>query len=129
MTLYQFPIVGARFHPPANVILASVGIGVELSLQPEPGNYYDPNAIKVNIHAKDIPPTNWPDINSLGKSIGWNETRIKSEGLIHLGYLPKEIAASLRALWPNQSPQYNRTEIKGTLCFGANGGPKVRFEL
>jgi len=67
MPFHQTYIAGVKFRPGADEVLSKLDPGAELSLQPEPTNPYDPNAVKV------------------------------MSGTRHIGYVPKDLSADVAA--------------------------------
>jgi hypothetical protein len=111
------PIVGSHYRPPAKAILSILPLGQELLLIPEPENEHDPNAIAVWIEGQKI--TTNMDMDEV--EIIFSRHGLSIEEIIsrswHLGYIPREIAKDLALSGPTS----------GTLCFGANGGPRIEF--
>lgn len=87
------PIVGDFYRPPAKAILAHLGARTPLILRPEPENPYDPNAIAVFIEGANIPEDYDLDVALGGYGTNIAETRARPE--IHLGYIPRGLAATL----------------------------------
>jgi hypothetical protein len=123
-TIYQYPIVGTRFHPPANAILAACSADIPLQLCLEPSNPHDENAIMVWLDASNIPLECYGELDNLSRGYSnWSMDRILSTGMLHLGYIPRTVAARLKE--DHSLPE----KWSGTLVFGSDGGGKVRFEL
>lgn len=83
-------IVGARFHPPAQLLLEILPQGTPLILEPEPDNPYDSSAIKVSILPKDLAPHLKDLTTEMLINFGYTVERL--QGIcepLHLGYLPK----------------------------------------
>ena len=118
-----FPIVGARHRPPAQVLINSLAIGVLLTVIAEPENQYDPNAIAVWLYTKDLPEASQEALKETGPTAGWALDRILSEEVFHLGYIPKEMAAELKASGAirDNEPQ------AATFAVSAQGQARVRF--
>jgi hypothetical protein len=92
-----FPIVGMKFRPPAQVLINALAVGTPLTAIAEPENAYDPNAIAIWLYTKDIPEASQEALKETALSAGWTHTRIMAEEVFHLGYIPKEMAAELKA--------------------------------
>ena len=118
-----FPIVGMKFRPPAQVLINSLAIGVPLTVIAEPENAYDPNAIAVWLYTKDLPEASQEALKETGPTAGWTLDRILSEEVFHLGYIPKEMAAELKASGAirDNEPQ------AGVFAVSAQGQARVRF--
>jgi hypothetical protein len=80
-------IVGAYHRPPALLILQNLPTGQLLSLEPEPDNPYDANAIKVILASSDLPQDT--DFSDQLTSYGHELESLQSSGPIHLGYIER----------------------------------------
>jgi hypothetical protein len=135
MTTHLYSIVGISYRPdspknpsPAFAIVQFLPVGAELRLIAEPTNEADPNAIAVFIDPLDsvwnlTPKTEYLDrLESAMLSLGPRFTLdwLLQQQLVQLGYLSATVAKELKPTWSNRS---------GHFALGANGGPKVRFEL
>ena len=118
-----FPIVGMKFRPPAQVLINSLAIGVSLTVMAEPENTYDPNAIAVWLYTKDIPEASQEALKETGPTAGWPFARLMAKEVFHLGYIPREMAAELKAsdAIRNNEPQ------AATFAVSAWGQARVRF--
>ena len=90
------PIVGAFFRPPAQLILENLATDTKLSLIADPENPYDRNAVAVYLDFADIP---WNTISAIEdklQSCGSSIEALAETKTIHVGFIPKEIAAVLR---------------------------------
>ncbi len=65
-------IVGSHFKPPAKLLLENLPKGTPLSLEPDPENPYDPNAIKVFVNAGSIPEGRYETLEAALPSMGVN---------------------------------------------------------
>jgi hypothetical protein len=116
------PIVGSKFHPPANAILSFIPVGQELELHLDKENEHTteefPNAIAVWIDGREIKQevTDQAEANFAG--YGYSSDDILSE-YWHLGFIPKESAKDIHLSGP----------IRGRFAIGSNGGPRVEFQL
>jgi hypothetical protein len=111
------PIVGARFHPPAQAILCTLPVGTELELLPEPTNPYDANAIMVYVSGEAVPASE--ELDSLASGYGTNSVKIRETPYHHLGYIPRGIAAQLAPF----------SATKGTFALSATGEWLVSVEV
>lgn len=119
-----FPIVGAYHRPPAQTLLNNLSLNTRLILRPEPGNFYDPNAIAIWVPRESFPNQN-PDLEASIQSRGLDVVEFFSQMEFQVGYLPREIAAEL-------APKLREKEILelyGTFGVTANGKPQVKFNL
>lgn len=83
-----YPIVGARYRPPAQAILAALPQGTRLLLQPEPLNPHDPNAVMVIV--PEIPEAAHDHLTDELASYGMSLEEVLSSCPWHLGYVPRE---------------------------------------
>lgn len=105
---HTYPIVGARFHPPAEALIGVMPVGTRLTLRPEPDNEYDANAIAVFVRRVEI--------------AVFQYLLDEADNEIQLGYLPRELAATLRA-----SGDFNG-DVDGTFTISVRGNAQVRVE-
>lgn len=113
------PIVGMHFRPPAKAILACVPQGAPLTLEREPSNEYDPNAIKVLVATDTIPAAVHSDLDLRASGYGFDLATILAQPLWHIGYINRNDAAALR----------NCTLGAAELVFAADGKPIARITL
>lgn len=86
-----YPIVGAKFHPPATIILNFMAVNTQLILRPDPSNRYDSNAIEVRVLGEFIRPSSSFDAELSKK--GYNIADIINSDLPWmLGFVPKDVA-------------------------------------
>jgi hypothetical protein len=110
---HTYAIVGYRYRWPAKAVLEVLAVGTQLHLQAEPNHEVDPNAIKVSVDRDAIVGvTAIAGLKALYQ-VEWHAL----PPMIHLGYIPAELAALLKA--------EGFTTATGTFSVGANGGPKV----
>jgi hypothetical protein len=114
----SFPIVGARFRPPAQAIIQSLGVGSPLWLRPEPDNQFDSNAIAVWFKTSDLSPGSLEELGNNLPGYGMDLEEVRAEPEWQLGYLPARIAKGLNLT----------EEVRGQLTFDAKGGPGVEVE-
>lgn len=113
------PLVGAYFRPPAQAILKVLPSGAPLTLEREPSNQYDPNAIAVLVETTAIPESAHAALTEALATQGREIEAVLAMPRCHLGYVPKEVAATLRGAGLG----------KAELAFGADGKPQVKFEV
>ena len=80
-------IVGAYHRPPALLILQHLPTGQLLSIEPEPDNPYDANALKVLLAPYDLPQDK--DFSDQLSSYGHDLDSLQTSGPIHLGYIER----------------------------------------
>jgi len=118
-------IVGAKFRPPALALLETLPMGTKLTVQREPTNVYDSNAIMVLVQTVDMQPS-----EALAERLpgfGFGIERLFAENEWHLGYIPRERAAQIAPLM-DRLPQVVK-QLDATLTCNAEGQTQVRFEL
>lgn len=121
MAIFSLPIVGSYYRPPAEAILRVLRLGVPLTLESEPSNPADPNAIKVMLRTGDIPVGEHEELAGIVENYGANLADILSNEWIHIGYIPAK-----EAIWVVD--KIGGT-IVGSLGFTPAGKPAVIFEL
>lgn len=107
-------LMGARFRPPAAVVLQYLPAGTTLRAVPEPDNAYDPHAVCVMLDRADFP--SCEDDPQLEEHLaGCGVTRAEFEAMpkLHLGYIERTFA-----------PQW-ATWTTAELRFDGNGFPIV----
>jgi len=123
MSQRTFPIVGAFYRPPAQTLLSVLPVGTPLTLMAEPDNPYDPNAISVWLKSKDIPISAHAELENTLLPFGFDLDQICSQEDWHIGYIPKEIAAVLRANGVIEPGN----EVEVSFAVAPNGSPRVAF--
>ena len=118
-----FPIVGMKFRPPAQALINSLAIGVPLTVMAEPENQYDPNAIAVWLYTKDIPEASKKALAETLPNSGFTIERVMAEEVYHLGYIPKEMAAELKASGAIRDNEPQAAQF----LVSAQGQARVRF--
>jgi hypothetical protein len=91
------PIVGGYYRPPAALVLASLPIGAPLFLCAEPDNAVDPNAVAVWILSETIPASAHANLEARLPDFGFTLDSFLAVEQWHLGYIPKDFAARLKA--------------------------------
>lgn len=115
------PIVGAFYRPPAKVVLQSLAVGTPMFLMAEPENQYDPNAIAVWMNTSDIPQASQDELEGALPQFGFTLAQVLEMEQIHLGYIPKEMAAKIVASGKLGSAPYDVT-----YSTSPSGSPRVR---
>jgi hypothetical protein len=119
----RFPIVGARHRPPAVALINALPVGAPLTVIAEPENQYDPNAIAVWLYTKDLPEASREALKETGPQSGWPFDKIMAQEVFHLGYIPKELAAELKA----SGAIRDNEPVDVTFAVNASGQPRVLF--
>lgn len=126
MPYVTLPIVGAYFRPPAALVLASLPIGAPLFLSAEPDNAYDANAVAVWVLSETIPPSAHANLELKLPDFGFTLDSFLAVEQWHLGYMPKEFAARLKA----ERVIGNDDTIVGTFTMSNSGkGDKPAFRF
>lgn len=81
------PLVGMHFRPPAKTVLANLPGGCELILDPEPGNQFDPKAIRVLVSPSQLPRSQYEALEEALPGQGTTLTDVLDDGMIWLGYV------------------------------------------
>jgi hypothetical protein len=118
-----YPIVGAFYRPPAKALLEVLPIGTQLMLMAEPDNAYDPNAIAVWLNTTDIPEASFAKLEELLPNYGTDVDTVKASEAHHVGYIPKEMAKSLR---DNEVVKVE-TIVIASFSLSSSGAPRVRL--
>lgn len=118
-----YPIVGAKFRPPANGILKSLPQNFPLYLYAEPSNQYDEHAIQVYLKSSDIQTNLYDILNEELQGFGKDINDILEQKNWHLGYVPKETAKILKETQVIQ----NDIEYQVKFSINFNGQPMVEL--
>lgn len=119
---YTFPIVGARFRPPAVPILGVLPSGTPLRVVAEPENEHDPNAVALWIDTEAIPQRCHRDLGEASPNFGFGLEDILATPEWHLGYIPRVSAE-------NFAPLLCDYDASGVLGFDEKGRPTVKVTL
>ena len=111
-------IVGAHYRPPAKGILQALPLGHPLVLMPEPDNEHDPHAIRVELVTATLPPGIDADLTALCAGFGFDAALIRERERWHLGYVPRDRAATLSLDGPRPAK----------LAFAPDGKPTINWE-
>jgi hypothetical protein len=132
MVVYNVPLVGMHFRPPAKAILQVLPSGCPLRVVPEPENPYDANALAVHVATRDIPALAHDDLAAIASPFGFDIPSILAEPVWHLGYVKATEALWLQSKalhWLEENPQDDKTFCPGKLSFDSAGKPVVVVEL
>lgn len=123
------PLVGMHFRPPAKAILGVLRQGTPLTLEREPGNEYDPQAVKVLLDSAHIPSSQLDELDNQASGFGFSAEQIMAQPQWHLGYIaakaPKGrqgILASQVSLWLDSGKQG-----EASLSFDGSGQAEVKI--
>ena len=118
----DFPIVGAKFRPPAAGILAILPAGARLVARRESTNQYDANAIQV-VWPTEVAQfvTKLEAINDVLVGYGTTLSALADQPEWHLGYVPRADAATLAP----RMDAAQRPTLSGQLTFSASGNPRI----
>ena len=129
------PIVGAYYRPPASTILAYLPMKFPLTLDPEPTNEYDSNAIRVILNQHSLQgflsdletdEETSSEVNSNLFSSGWSLEQLAELDELHLGYIPRTHNTQLLDLLSQPSGNFNWSATYTTLL---DGKPAVRVDF
>lgn len=88
MTTISTIISGAFHRPPAGQLLRALPMGTRLRLQAEPGNPYDPFALRVLLDPTDVPEALHPDLDAAMQGTGYcMEDLLMSGESVQLGFV------------------------------------------
>jgi hypothetical protein len=123
MPYTTMPIVGAFFRPPAKTLLDALAVGTPLTLKAEPTNNFDPNAIAVWLRSADIPEASHDFLEANLPASGHSIEDIMAQEYWHLGYIPKEMAAELKAHYVVLDGQ----DLPVTFAVNPKGAARIKF--
>jgi hypothetical protein len=123
MSYSTLPLVGSFFRPPAQLVCDSLPIGAKLFLCAEPDNQFDANAVAVWIVSEDIPASAHHKLEVELPKFGLTLDQFLAQEQWHLGYVPKNFAAQLRA--QNVVPLDSILDVEFGLA--SNGKPQIKF--
>lgn len=125
MATNTLPIVGSFYGPqrgsPSKALIAALSVGTPLFLIAEPENPADPNAVAVYVESAQIPVAGHPLLEEALPEFGFTVEQILDQDAWHLGYVPKEMAAKLKA-----QGVVGDEPFPVTFSTSANGAPRVR---
>ena len=97
MSYTIMPIVGAFYRPPAKLVCELLSVGQELVLYAEPDNEHDTNAVAVWLMTDTIGEATKEALAERLPEHGLTLEQFLAQPEWHLGYIPKELAAQLKA--------------------------------
>ncbi len=123
----SYPIVGSYYRPPAKTLLSILPIGTPLIVVAEPNNAVDENAVAVWLPVATMPTSARANLEIKSDELaldGFSVDDIFNESHWHLGYIPAQLAALLRAdgVVPDEG------ELLGEFTCAPSGRPMVSFE-
>jgi HIRAN domain len=120
---FTSPIVGMFYRPPAKAIVTYLKPGAMLIVRPEPDNPADVNAIAVFIPGGELTSQMTALMSAEISKSGRDANMECEKELVQLGYIPKEIAADIKARFPLTE------DVPGTFGINVRGQPTVQFYL
>jgi hypothetical protein len=125
----SYPIVGMHFRhqhgTPAKGIVKALSLGTRLTLQAEPTNPFDANAVMVLLRGEDIPDDCMDRLSEACGEYGHTAPQIAAEPVMHLGYIPRELAALLRQ---DDRVPADGTEVEAEFACSRSGAPMAVIE-
>ncbi len=120
----DFPIVGAKFRPPASGILAILPAGARLVARRESSNQYDANAVQV-LWPTEVAQfvTRLAAINEVLVGYGTTLSALADQPEWPLGYVPRDMASELAP----RMDAAQRPTLSGQLTFSASGNPRIQL--
>lgn len=82
-------LVGSHFHPPAKLLLEHLPVGTPVRLRPEPDNPYDPLAIQVLLDPRNIPESQFDELELALPGMGSDMESLLAQDFILLGHSAK----------------------------------------
>lgn len=82
-------LVGSHFNPPAKTLLAHLPARCPLTLEPDPENPYDPEAIKVMLSPEAVPESQYEALAAALPLQGCTIEQLMSGGLVQLGHVAR----------------------------------------
>ena len=127
-------LVGSHFRPPAKQVLEHLPAGAELTLEPEPSNPYDENAIKVLVDPRLIPESEHPVLAEKLPLTGNDLQDLLAGGLVFLGYVAKSNGKPLQGTGFEGNEEFHQRALEsgwdqGTsvLGFTPEGKPTIKW--
>jgi len=123
----SYPIVGAKFRPPAQGLLNVLPSGAKLLARREAANAYDANAIQVIWLTRDKCFETAEGLSKLDAAVegfGSSGRDVLDAPEWHLGYIPRTDALTL-------APRMDRANVQtldGQLTFNAAGQPRIMLD-
>ena len=113
-----YPIVGVYYRKPAPTLLNHIGVGTRLRVVCDDANEHDVNAIAVILPQASLPPPSDSLLSALA-GYGIDGDAYAAFDDFHVGYVPREVAAALRAR--------GFADCDGTFAVTPSGKPLVRL--
>lgn len=127
MPTNTLPIVGSFYGPqrgsPSKTLIEVLAIGTPLLLIAEPDNPADSNAIAVYVESKHFSDAAKLTLAETLPNSGFSLDQILAQDAWHLGYVPKNMAATLTAQGALGAEPY-----PVTFALSSSGAPRVRSE-
>ena len=120
-----YPIVGAKFRPPASGLLSVLPSGAALVVRREPDNPYDPNALQVLVRCEELEKLLREQLQAAVEGFGFTaaEVSLHEPPEWHLGYVPRSEALQLASHFD----QARVKEVTASFLFDFSGRPAVAF--
>lgn len=137
--IIRTPLVGTHFHPPADLLLKHLPAGTPLTLDPDPTNPYDENAVRVLVSptalVEPIDPELTDELPNYGTDID-EVLALDSIFLGHIGATGGKPLAKLQARYPELRGNVEvlaalagSPEVSASLTFAAGGEPIVQVAV
>lgn len=124
MANMTLPIVGAFYRPPAQLVCNLLPIGQPLVLYAEPDNQFDANAVAVWLLTETLNDATKEALGEELPSAGLELEQFLAQPMWHLGYVPKEFAANLKA----DGIVVNEIALDAKFATTTTGKPAVVFD-
>jgi len=122
-TRERYPIVGMFYRPPAKAFINVLAIGTPLIIRAEPDNQTDPNAVAVWLRTSYLGEAALAELDLQLGGFGYKLADVLAREEWHLGYIPKEMAAELRA----SGRVLPGADYDATFLTNPAGAPRVAF--
>ncbi len=138
MTEISAPLVGAHFRPPAEIVLKYLPAGATLSLDPEPENPYDEQAVRVLVSPSELPLPIDLELETDLPNFGTDVEELLQLEEIWLGYIAASGGKPLAKLQQRYPELVGNGEVlaaltqpdaRATLAFASGGEPLVRVTV
>jgi len=128
------PLVGMHFHPPAKALLEALPSGAALWLERDPGNAYDPWAIKVLVEPWQIPESQHQELSLKVEGYGLSLEEVLRAEEWWLGFCASKPPKGFQPEWtlaPELAPLLDQAPGQATakLSFAPAGTPLVWVEV
>lgn len=139
MPKYSTLIVGAHFRPPAKQVLKHIVAGTELSLAEDNENAYDAAAVRVIFDPKNIPDSEFSELEVELLEAGVTLEQLMSGGPIHLGFVPAQDGKPLAKARQTNPTLLGNLQVRElmlagdrlypTLSFAPDGSPMLSLDF